>query len=44
MHVSVIVKLASPSVNEPYAHQSRACDSRNCRRDCRFYMGNISEV
>ena len=32
MHVSAIVKLASPRVNEPYAHQIRACDSRNYRR------------
>ena len=32
MHVSAIVKLASPRVNEPYAHLSRACDSRNYRR------------
>ena len=31
MHVSAIVKLACPRVNEPYAHQSRASqgDSRN---------------
>ena len=32
MHVSAIVKLAFPRVNEPYAHQSRACDNRNYRR------------
>ena len=32
MHVSASVKLACPRVNEPYAHQSRACDSRNYRR------------
>ena len=32
IHVSAIVKLASSRVNEPYAHQSRACDSRNYRR------------
>ena len=32
IHVSAIVKLACPRVNEPYAHQSRACDSRNYRR------------
>ena len=32
MHVSAIVKLASPRVNEPYAHQIRACDSRDYRR------------
>ena len=25
-------KLASPSVNKPYAHRRRACDSRNYRR------------
>ena len=30
MHVTAIVKLAF--VNEPYAHQIRACDSRNYRR------------
>ena len=32
MHVSDIVKIASPRVKEPYAHQIRACDSRNYRR------------
>ena len=32
IHVSAIVRLASPRVNEPYAHQCRACDSRNYRR------------
>ena len=32
MHVSAIVKLASPHVNEPYVHQIRACDSGNYRR------------
>ena len=32
MHVSAIVKLASPRVKEPYVHQIRACDSRNYRR------------
>ena len=32
MYVSAIVKLASPRVNEPYAHQICACDSRNYRR------------
>ena len=32
MHVSAIVKLASPRLNEPCAHQIRACDSRNYRR------------
>ena len=32
MHVSSIVKLACPRVNEPNVHQSRACDSRNYRR------------
>ena len=32
MHVSAIVKLASPRENEPYTHQIRACDSRNYRR------------
>ena len=32
MHVSAIVKLASPRVNEPYAHQINACDSQNYRR------------
>ena len=31
IHVSVIVRLASPRVNEPYAHQFCACDSRNYR-------------
>ena len=25
-------RLASPRVNEPYAHRRRACDSRNYRR------------
>ena len=30
--MSAIVKLACPHVNEPYAHQSRACDSRNYRK------------
>ena len=25
-------RLASPRVNEPYAHRQRACDSRNYRR------------
>ena len=30
--MSAIVKLACPRVNEPYAYQSRACDSRNYRR------------
>ena len=32
VHVSAVVKLAFPGVNEPYAHQSRTCDSRNYRR------------
>ena len=32
MHVTAIVKLASPRVNKSYAHQIRACDSRNYRR------------
>ena len=32
VHVFAIVKLASPRVNKPCAHQSRACDSRNYRR------------
>ena len=32
MHVSAIVKLASLHVKELYAHQIRACDSRNYRR------------
>ena len=42
MHVSAIVKLASPRVNEPYAHQIRACDSRNYRRVI-VYKYNILE-
>ena len=32
MHVSDIVKLVSPRVKERYAHQIRACDSRNYHR------------
>ena len=32
MYISAIVRLASPLVNEPYAHQCRACDSQNYRR------------
>ena len=32
LHHTCVVKLACPRVNEPYAHQSRACDSRNYRR------------
>ena len=32
MHVSAIVNLASPRINEPYSHRSCACDSRNYRR------------
>ena len=27
-----VCRLASPRVNEPYAHRRRACDSRNYRR------------
>ena len=42
MHVSAIVKLASPRVNEPYAHRIRACDSRNYRRVI-VYKYNILE-
>ena len=53
VHVSAIVKLSSPRVNEPYAHQSRACDSRNyrrviveiaARRPMEIYIGNLCEV